>query len=397
MNNNFFKILTALAIISALATGCTNLNNMINNHPTDVRYVQTPDPMVTDGDVLQIRITGEFAPNYFHRRAGMVFQPELQHEGGSVLLRPIVLIGESVTDLQGGTILRIGGRFAYTDEVPFTPELKEARLVVHPVVFPARRARGNVPATAVEAMTFRNAGATEEITIASGVRIVPQEVNLADAESRETNLADVGLSLGSNICTETGHIFVKSVLFFERDLSNVNINYGRNREEKLRLAREINDEFLRTGQKIASVRILGWASPEGGEARNARLGTERARAGERFFREQYARAVDDMVREHNRNLPRGERRVTARDIKQDFPIIVEYMGEDWNGFLTAIRASDIRDREAILRVFETNIDRNHREEELRSMLAIYPELQDVILPSLRRVEIVVEFIADTSY
>jgi len=329
----------------------------------------------------------------------MVFQPELQYEGGRVLLKPITLRGESVTDLSGITISGIGGRFSYIYEIPFTPELEHARLVVNSVVVPARSARRNSPTTVEEAMALRNARVREQTTLASGVNIIPQDdTNLvADAGQQEDNLtgaggqgrhvagagsqrnnltatdglqgtsfANTGLALGVNTCPDTDRVFVKSVLFFERSVSRLDLNYQRNRTEQVRLARETMDEFLKTGQKIASVRILGYASPEGDEFLNLRLGIERTRAGERFFREHTRRAVDE--------------------------VIVEYMGEDWDGFLAAVRVSNIRNRNAILRVFQDKYDRASRERELRNMLRIYPELQEVILPSLRRVEIIVEFV-----
>ncbi|MCL2413307.1 MAG: hypothetical protein FWC98_04120 [Bacteroidales bacterium] len=382
MKKNVLKIFAVLAVASFLATGCTNLNNMVNNHSRDAQYVQTPDPMVASGDVIQINIAGTFAPNYFHRRAGMVFQPELQYEGGSILLRPIVLRGESVTDLDGTTIPRTGGRFTYTAEVPFTPELKEARLIVNPAIFPARRAGGNVPASAEEAMALRNARAAGETTISTGVNTTSQLVNFDVAEP----------SLGRDNYAAPENIMQRATVFFPHNLWNLNLNYPTNRTDAARAARTAMDEALRTGKEIASVTITGWASPEGEQARNNTLAIERSRVGERFIRDAYRRAVDDMVREHNRNLPRGERRVTARDLTQTFAITVNDRGEDWNGFLAALRASQVRDRDAILRVIETNINRDRREQEMRNMIVIYPELEEVILPPLRRAEIVVELV-----
>jgi len=384
MKKNFSKIFALLAVAGFLTTGCTNLNNMVNNHARDAQYVQTPDPMVASGDVIRINIAGEFAPNYFHRRAAMVFQPELQHEGGSIPLRPMILVGESVTDLQGTRIARDGGRFTFTDEVPFTPELRNARLVVNPAIFPSRRAGGDVPASAEAGMELRNARAIAETVIATGVNTTSQKVNFDAALA----------ALGADAYADPENIFQTKIAFFPHNLWNLNMNYRTNRREDARAARAAMDSALRTGQEIAAVTITGWASPEGEQARNNRLAVERSRVGERFFRDAYRRAVDEMVREQNRNLPRGARRVTARDLTQTFPINVVDRGEDWDGFIRALRASDVRDRDVILRVIEANINRDRREQEMRNMILIYPELEEVILPSLRRAEIVVEFVVE---
>ncbi|MCL2413924.1 MAG: hypothetical protein FWC94_01555 [Bacteroidales bacterium] len=382
MKKLFLKIFAVLAVAGVLATSCTNLNRMVSQHSTDTLYLQTPDPMEVSGDVVRINISGSFAPDYFHRRAAMVFQPEIQHEGGTVLLRPVTLRGESVTDVEGMTIPRTGGRFTFSDEVPFTPELADAELVINPVVFPARRARRNAPASAEDALALTNARPLGETPITRGVNTTSQMVDFAAAEP----------SLGSDNYVAPDNLLQRISVFFPHNSWNLNLNYATNRTEQARAARAAMDEALRTGKEIVSVSITGWASPEGELARNTRLGVERSRVGERFIRNAYRRAVDDMVREHNRNLPRGERRVTARDLTQTFPITVDNKGEDWDGFMAALRASNVRDRDAILRVIETNTDRARREQEMRNMVVVYPELEQVILPPLRRTEIVVEMV-----
>ena len=367
---------------------------MGHNRPEDVRFIQTPEPMTTCGEFVRINVAASFAPRYFRRNAVVVFQPELQHEGGTVQLRPVVLIGERVTNVQGAIIPRVGGRFAYIDYIPFTPELEDARLVVSSVILEERRARGIEGLNAQEALQRRGARATEPVTIATGIITLPQDqdvladaeqqdqdANLAYVELQETILVEPGddysidremyrlLSLGSNVGIETERVFVKSALFFEIGLSNVDMNHYRNQKEEFRLARETKTAYLRSGKEIAMVRILGWASPEGNEALNIRLGIERARAGDRFFREQY-----------------------ARDIRQSFPIVIEYMGEDWDGFMVAVSESNLRNRVAIRTWFERNTDRVAREQELRRLIAIHPEFQREILPPLRRVEKIIEFV-----
>ena len=380
--NNFLKIFAILAVASVLTASCTNLRRMENTHLSDSIYLQTPDPMEVSGDSVQINIAGSFAPNYFHRRAAVVFQPEFQHEGGTVQLSPIVLIGESVTNIEGTVVPRSGGRFTFIDKVPFTSELENADLVINPVAFPARRAGDEPPASAEEALALTNARPLGETPITSGVKTTPRLVDLDAAEP----------SLGRDNYTAPENIFQKTTVFFPHNSWNLNLNYATNRREEARAARAAMDAALRTGQQIASVTITGWASPEGELSRNNRLSVERSRVGERFIQNAYRRAIDDMVREHNRNLARGERRVTARDLTQTFPIAVEQRGEDWDGFMAALRASNVRDRDAILRVIETNTDRTRREQEMRNMIVIYPELNDIILPPLRRTEIAIEFV-----
>jgi Flp pilus assembly protein TadD len=66
-------------------------------------------------------------------------------------------------------------------------------------------------------------------------------------------------------------------------------------------------------------------------------------------------------------------------------------GEDWNGFKSLMNASDIADKDLILRVLEMYSDKSKREEEIRNIAKTYSEIEDQILPSLRRSEIAMNY------
>jgi Flp pilus assembly protein TadD len=66
-------------------------------------------------------------------------------------------------------------------------------------------------------------------------------------------------------------------------------------------------------------------------------------------------------------------------------------GEDWQGFKTLMQASDIEDKNLILRVLEMYSDKNKREEEIRNIAKTYNEIEKEILPALRRSQLVVSY------
>jgi Flp pilus assembly protein TadD len=338
--------------------------------------------MQNHADVIRINVAGSFKPNYFHRRAAMFWQPELQYEGGTLPLKPLILKGESVSDLQGTTIPRSGGKFTYTAEIPFKSEYKEAKLIVNPMVFPGRRARGTAPTTIEEATAIRGSLPLSEKVMATGVNNTPALVNFAEAKP----------SLGKDAYKAPENDFQRSALFFAKDLWNLNLNYPTNRTEAARNSVAEMSRALAGDQEIASIKIIAWASPEGEEYRNENLSRERSRTGERFLRDAYRRVIDQQVAEHNRNLPRGQRRITARELMKDLPLTVEHRGEDWDGFMAALRTSTISEREQIVRVIQANTDPARREQEMRNMILIYPEVEERLLPPLRRAEIVIELV-----
>ena len=66
-------------------------------------------------------------------------------------------------------------------------------------------------------------------------------------------------------------------------------------------------------------------------------------------------------------------------------------GEDWDGFKKAMRASDIADKDLILRVLEMYSDKNKREEEIKNIAKTYKEIEDRILPDLRRSQVAITY------
>jgi len=64
-------------------------------------------------------------------------------------------------------------------------------------------------------------------------------------------------------------------------------------------------------------------------------------------------------------------------------------GEDWAGFMDAVNNSNIPDKKVIANVVNSQTDLGKREQEIRNMTIVYKEIEEEILPPLRRVEIAV--------
>jgi len=66
-------------------------------------------------------------------------------------------------------------------------------------------------------------------------------------------------------------------------------------------------------------------------------------------------------------------------------------GEDWTGFQKLMQASDIPDKDLVLRVLSMYTDNNKREEAIRNIAETYTIIKDEILPELRRSNFVVSY------
>ena len=117
---------------------------------------------------------------------------------------------------------------------------------------------------------------------------------------------------------------------------------------------------------IKDSRIISYASPEGGEERNAKLSEDRSAA---------ARKAWGSVTKGMEDLGTPE---------------LQSVGQDWEGFQEAVAKSDIEDKDLILRVLSMYNDPEVRESEIRNMSQIFTELKKEVLPELRRSRFVTE-------
>ena len=72
---------------------------------------------------------------------------------------------------------------------------------------------------------------------------------------------------------------------------------------------------------------------------------------------------------------------------KDVNFVIDHHGPDWNGFIKELQASNMKDKDKILNVINAAGDNKKKEQEVRNMILIYPELEEKLLPPLRRAEI----------
>ena len=132
--------------------------------------------------------------------------------------------------------------------------------------------------------------------------------------------------------------------------------------------KEIEKDERRT---LVSNDIIAYASPEGAEDLNTKLSNNRAKSAETAF-------VKTITKKY--------------DVK-DVPLNVTQISEDWEGFQELVAASDIEDKELILRVLSMYSDPAVREREIRNMSSVFKTLADKVLPALRRAR----FVANVEY
>lgn len=329
-----------------------------------VKYETTPDPLVKVGDTVCVNVKVIFPEKYFAKKAAMNFQPELKYAGNTVKLKPVNFQGE---DVNGDGIVinyKNGGTYTYVDCVPYQPGMNASDLVVSPTLYEPK----------------------EPVVLNATPEQIGEKYKVIDLPERK--LADGVIITGTRIMHDedlilADHGYVKETIvskdakiYFKVNMHDLNWNLPLNRSNMVQQKLDELAAFIKQGYTIRDIDINAWASPEGEESYNQGLSERRAQAGKKQVVDMFKK----MAKEKNAviNVPDPEASIKFNTYAN---------GEDWNGFMQAVEASNIGDKRIIMNVVNSQSDVAKREQEIRNMSIVYGEIEDEILPPLRRVEI----------
>jgi tetratricopeptide (TPR) repeat protein len=335
--------------------GSNKIKKMADNFD-EVQLTATPDPLEEVGDSVEVTIKGTFPPKYFAKNAVMCFTPVLKYEGGETAFETINFIGEDV-DGEGTMISWAnGGSFTYTKKIPYDPAMDNSELTVTPVAY---QYNGEVHSTCDGAAGQGKSYTADERKLADGVIHTAGFV-------RDNELVAFAPDGYEKETIST----VESAIFFQVNRSNLNKNLPLNKDagNKETLNNSIGD--MEKGWVVKDIAINGWASPEGEETFNEGLSQKRAETAEKYMNKKIKKAA-----KHNKLID--------KEAADGIEFNLTANGPDWNGFMQAVEASDIKDKNAIINVINS-ADYSQKEAEIRNMILIYPELERDILPPLRR-------------
>ncbi|MEI6695165.1 MAG: hypothetical protein WCO13_03765 [Bacteroidota bacterium] len=371
MKNKSIKLLSALFLVTILFSSCNSLSKMVKKYG-EVKYEVTPNPLEVHGDKVVITIKGTIPAGYFNKNAAAYMQPVLKYEGGSTTLKSVYLKGEKVQG-EGTTInSKTGGSFSYSDVIDYKPEMNKSQLVVNPIAHLAKKE------------------AVKESSTRENVKVLKKAVELG-----ETKLADAMIytsqrikPLGTTILTPDGYeketiANKKATLYFLVNVFNLNFKIDLNKTVEAQLGVKELNEYIAKNWAIKNIDITAWASPEGEEKKNAGLSENRAKTANKYTEEQLDKFIKDLAKKTKTNF---------KDLKKVVNYNLKANGEDWDGFLASLEKSDIKDKNTMINVIKAQVDRDKREQEMRNMTVVFQQVEDKILPPLRRAEISINFL-----
>ncbi len=330
------KIVLA-AVVAIAAVSCSSIEKMAKL-AENVTVECAPSPLEAIAGQINPLVAVTYPADYFHPKATLEVTPVIVYEGGEQAMKPLYYQGEKVKDNykvvpSDGATVKENLHFEYVPgmEKSYLELRGVAYLKGRSVVLPAKR-------------------------VADGVNTTYQLVEL---DGELPYKADDYMEIISQ--TAEGQILY--------NVNSADVRQNQLKGESIKNFLAALDEINSNSRKtLKGTEVVAYASPEGGQSLNRKLSDKRAGTAEK--------AWDKVTKGHEAGDPE-----------------VKSVGQDWEGFKELVEASDIRDKDLILRVLSMYSDPAVRESEIKNMSEIYKELKDEVLPELRRAR----FIANVEY
>lgn len=379
----FLSQIFVLAIVAFTLSSC-GLGTMVKKYD-QVKFQATPTVLENHGGKVTIAIKGDVPPKYFNKKGVMVLQPVVKYKDGVKELKPITLKGEKV--LGDGNVMnkKMGGSFNYTETFEFVPGMTASTIELTPVIYKPKgkeevktgmkKADANAKLKSIELGTRKLADGV----INTSEKIYHDEDLLMGDKPTITKLikgTDKDFYEKETIMTNEADIF------FVVNQSDLNLKYKLNKDEVNKAALDSLLSFLKKEWKVKSFDINAWASPEGEESLNQGLSDRRSKTADKYIKDFFAKFKKEKAK--------AQKIKEKAVVMQEIPVNLKANGEDWDSFMKAIAASSIKDKNTIMNVIKSQPDVAKREQEIRNMTVIYKEIEEDILPPLRRSEITVQ-------
>ena len=333
---NIFKIILLGTAMVAAASCSKSLSEQMKL-AENVQIECTPEVLALVGDQIPVDLTVTYPDGYFHPKAILEVTPVLVYGGGEEQKGPtFVYQGEKVLD-NFKVVYKTGGTVKEHFAFNYADGVEQAYLELRGV---ARYKDKEIAIPAVK--------------VADGT-IVTQR--LAETEGY--------FSYKKDNYQAVLHEQAEGQVMYDYNSSTIKGSELRSQSIKeLQAALAAIEADPRYTVKGTSV--VAYASPEGGQAYNAKLSDQRAASAEKAW----SQVTGD------KNAPDN--------------LEVRSIGQDWEGFREAVAKSDIEDKALILRVLSMYSDPAVRENEIKNMSKVYTEINKNVFPELRRARFITE-------
>ena len=335
MNKKNLILLSAASLM--LLSSCSKLGVL-----TADNFTVTPNPLETQQGTVPATINGHFPEKYMKKKAVVTVTPELRYANGTTVQgTPATFQGEKIAG-NGQTInYKVGGNYTMKAVFPYA-DCNKADMYL---TFDAGigKKKFDVPAVKVAEGII----ATSELYKKTLTSVNPSQAT--DSYQRI-----VKKKQEANV-----KFLIQQATLRKSELKNNSV------QEFVNLLQQINNDQEKLA--LENIEVSAYASPDGGLSLNDKLAGQRQKETEKYLNQE------------------------LKKMKMSANVDANYTAEDWDGFQQLVQASDIQDKDVILRVLSMYKDPQEREQQIRNISAAFRELADGILPELRRSRMTINY------
>ena len=365
-----------VGLLVVVAASCGSIKTMQKNH-NQVRYQVSPSPLEAHGDKVIVTINGNIPENYFQKNAVVYMQPILTWETGEVILSPMNLKGSKIEGNGKAIDKKTGGRFVYKDTVLYREGMENAQLTLNPVAYKAK-AVNEADATHSEALENPGAIQLGNVKISQGIN---------STSNRVDTRGDLSMA-PHNYSPKTTELMSANI-YFTVNLADLNWNNEQNKKNDAKRAVDNMKSYIANNSVPRQIFVNAWASPEGEESFNIGLSKKRSETTEKLVNSILDEALTERAKAEN--IKPADVKKYIQDAKKDVIIQTNAKGEDWDNFIRLVEGSSLREKNTVINVVKSQPDKIRREQEIRNMSVVFRQIEQDILPILRRGEIAFNF------
>lgn len=318
-------------------TSCSKLGELSADN-----FTVTPNPLVESASKVPATIDGRFPVKYMKKKAVVTVTPELRYAGQAVQGQSATFQGEKAVGNNQTISYKMGGNYTMKTSFDYVPEMLRSELYL---TFDAAigKKKFNVPA----------------VKVADGVLATSQLVYRTVASANTCVAADAYQQVIAQHQDAQIKYLINQSKVRTSELSTTSI------QDFVKVLRDIKAD--QKTYALDNIEVSAYASPDGALSFNEKVASGRQTTASQYVNKQ------------------------LKNINLESNVDTKYTAEDWDGFQEIVAASNIQDKEVILRVLNMYKDPEEREAQIRNMSVAFRELADEVLPELRRARLTINY------
>ena len=335
MQKKHFFLLSAASLM--MFTSCSKLGALSADN-----FAVTPNPLETQAGQVPATINGHFPEKYMKKKAVIEVGPELRDSNGQTVQGSSATFqGEKVLGNDQTISYRLGGNYTMKTNFAYANDNKADMYLT----FNARIGKKvkSIPEVKVAEGVIATSELYKRTLGTAQAALAPDAYQRINKQKQEANIK----------------FLIQQANLRKSELKNNSV------QEFVKMLQKINED--REGLALENVEVSAYASPDGGFNINDKLAAQRQKVSEQYVNQE------------------------LKKIKMDANVDAKYTAQDWEGFQELVGASNIQDKDVILRVLSMYKDPEEREQQIKNISSAFRELADGILPQLRRARLTINY------